>query len=476
MKQKFNNLEPFSEPVTCSFTKEMEESFSGRLNFIVNNNRIETFLYGVPEGFEDKANEYIYGIMADGKPFTLIKNQILSDKRRQFNVIGLTINNIKIISEKLIISDTWFVPEKGFNKVSFNFDFIDDWIHHYPIQNNNEHGYDVKKQQKNLMDIGIESIKLYEFRAVEEASVRNDIQYKSNIKYIIEYENEKNYLEILKDIRKIQNFFTVLFSRACYIKELNFFNTNSPLPSYFSYYFTQLGLKDRKVFDERQVIKYNKISDQLATLIKNWLSNYDKYEMIIQNIVGDNELFTFGENKFLNSARNLERYYKINYPKTNKRKEMTEEERNIFEELFKQIQKLTKFKKETLDKIRKYVKNAKITMKQNTNENNLYFNCFELIPSQLLNGELLNKNFNKQQKLEINMFSKMIKETRNHITHVEKNLDMEKVLKHRDLVKADIILEIVLKYLILKDLNMEESTIVQEILTNGKYKNLYLYH
>jgi len=70
----------------------------------------------------------------------------------------------------------------------------------------------------------------------------------------------------------------------------------------------------------------------------------------------------------------------------------------------------------------------------------------------------------------------MIKETRNHITHVEKNLDMEKVLKHRDLVKADIILEIVLKYLILKDLNMEESTIVQEILTNGKYKNLYLYH
>ncbi|WP_028274953.1 hypothetical protein [Atopococcus tabaci] len=297
MVLKYDNLHSFSESVTCSFDQKFQEQSFGQINYDIYEGISLTIYDCNTDVAQFDEIPTIYGILHDSKKiFSLQKNQVTINNEITYSMINIGVNRVKIISKELYIGSTWFNRDQKFTKAQFSLDFFDNWFTHGSLEDECR-----IKTKIPLEEITFELFELLytDYTGHKNAGVNKSI-YETKMNYLLEYDHEKTGSEIRKNIRRIQNFYTFLLSRASPIKKISFYT--GPGLDQQHLFINQISLKEYSEVSVVKLCKYDKIFDNLPKMLTNWLSIYDKYRVIIENTIGDIEKKSYIENVFLNNC------------------------------------------------------------------------------------------------------------------------------------------------------------------------------
>lgn len=477
---KISNPTMFSDFETngvWSFTKNMENTYSGTLLYDAKNGLFTITLYS-NKTFECFDKDSI--LYKNPNNFSLYG---ISDKHEAIHLIDCHINQkitselwiIKIRSSYAIFGKDFFtnLTQNVIDKVSFGFYGLNEWLQ-LPIWKG-DLSQKINQKIPNLKEYQLTNFDaiLKENIAYINSSTSNKLEASSELFYTLIFNTPQTIEDIRYKVNIIVHFFFFLFSSNVPIKFIEFQTSDFSnqlttdlksikIPNQYRVYYSQINSQNDKRFRKDRKINYNTVSNNLENIFNNWVNQYENFTPIIQTFVGDLQLSSFAEIAFLNACRNVEVLHRIKFD--NLRKEQSNEIECAREEL---LDSLNKYPKEVKDFFE-----PKINHDDGTTLNKRIKELINCLPKDISERIISfeGKNFSESKK----RFIRSVSNTRNFITHGNSNKDTYyPMFEGFNLVLSSRILNLITEFFILTDIGIEENLVIMDLFNNDHYWIIY---
>lgn len=295
--------------------------------------------------------------------------------------------------------------------------------------------------------------------------------FKSNPRLTISYEEEKNILDIKKDIEKIDYLITIL--------------TGSPqLITSYNYTYSKLGMFDKKIpvrgefyFNQnfpsrknhqpstRSAYEFDTLSKNFGEILSRYFKNYNQLENIIIHINLMTSVKNILESSYIDVVTSLEGFHREFYHFEKDIYETTEDVISKIEDFVKESSedKTNKEKKE-LEKITYSLKNVRnLTLRDRIAD------LLKKLP-ETLKSDLIFEGTDFCKDRHINKFSDRIAAHRNYLAHGS-NKENPQLFESYEMLAATYILTIVGEYFLMDTIGIEEDIIIDGIKNKKIYQN-----
>ncbi|WP_430616779.1 hypothetical protein IGJ66_000476 [Enterococcus sp. DIV0176] len=412
--------------------------------------------------FEFEEISVLYGISSNDEYVTLIGCRINSFTCNSITTQTVIAQKIIVGKKHLLLSDL-----KKIKTASFSFFNLNEWMD-MPLWNQIESSkakIPIQNEKVLPNTYRIENIKanLEEVYSINTNRIYKNWNLKTEQYYKLIFDEPKNLGEIYYEVYRIVQFFYFVFSQNAPFKFFEFeygetiYMTDKKAPDKYRLYVNQISKMPERITASSKMIPYSYISKNLESLLVNWFDNYSKVKPVIQTFVGDLQVGSFIETKFLNACRNIEVFHRVFIEE---KKEIPEDIEDIRVELLDLLSSKEPIIKQYFGKRINHTEEGTLSMRIKESINKL--------PSDFL-GEII-KFENKNLSDSKTKFTRACVNTRNYLTHGSSNKEMYKpMFEKENLSKATKVLDLIIEYFILQEIGVETELILDEFRLSKRY-------
>lgn len=450
---------------------DLDNGIYGTLTFTPN--VISLKLMGNFVDFFDQQNsvddKVIYGFSENGK-YLYLDSCFITKQTNNMPGIGMSeyqVNTLFISPQPISL-----IGDLNITKFTFSFDSYESWDKSSPIEifiNRTEKSESVNYSQENLKLIEHSSLienDTMEFSkraVVSRKHIDGFTKLEISLKKYFEMKILNNNLFSFDDLKnillKINNFYSIFWGRRLNNESLKIFTDSQEISVFFG---------QRIAHSKKEVLAYENISESIDLIFRKFEKEYNSLQIILNTRANQSFKNGFDSDAFIDTSKNLEvfaRQYLNTSPELPAKYEEIKNElfdildQNLGQNIINQSD--YQFFENKINFVGERALRSKITQ------------CIKLLPE-----ELLIKLFGSEKRSKtINNFCRSIADTRNYLTHGDLLSKYELAITNaRDLYYVTLKLQCILDVLILKKLDLDDSTIVKSISRyDGAYQSLF-YH